>query len=330
MANFLFGFKPFHSPHSPRLHQWAARTGAGMASFFQLISNKRDASKYVAKLVLCNTLVMLFALFMLEIFFGNWFNPNRINRLNLPRDISFTFDITRLYKSEKIISIYQRDKFGLRGWYSAPSAIDILTIGGSTTDQRYLTEGETWQDILAKEFWDNGKRVSVVNAGVDGQTTYGHIKNFDWWFPFIPGLKVKYFLLYIGINDFYGENRISYDDLVQPSSMKEIIKGSSALFNLYRTLIGIYRANVIAKIGHGSMSFSKIKWTSSPLLQNYEVTMQKRLLVYQNSLQIIGKKIKEFGGTPVCVTQPSRMYKRDYGSIIGTIRTTKYEGIEVK
>ena len=44
--------------------------------------------------------------------------------------------------------------------------------------------------------YDNGKDVYVVNAGVDGQSTVGHIKNFDWWFPNIPDLKVKYFLFY--------------------------------------------------------------------------------------------------------------------------------------
>jgi hypothetical protein len=39
----------------------------------------------------------------------------------------------------------------------------------------------TYQARLAERFRAAGREVSVVNAGVDGQTTYGHLRNFDVW-----------------------------------------------------------------------------------------------------------------------------------------------------
>lgn len=42
-------------------------------------------------------------------------------------------------------------RYGFRGSYPSPGAIDMVTVGGSTTDQRFVTEGKTWQDVLTKE-----------------------------------------------------------------------------------------------------------------------------------------------------------------------------------
>jgi lysophospholipase L1-like esterase len=128
---------------------------------------------------------------------------NRLNKLNLIRDVDLTYDVGGLYQTDNKQIRYKRDSYGLRGNYGTPGQIDILTVGGSTTDQRFISEGATWQDVLHHVFAAHGKTVHVANAGVDGQSTYGHIKDFDWWFPYIPNLKARYFLFYLGINDFH-------------------------------------------------------------------------------------------------------------------------------
>ena len=65
-------------------------------------------------------------------------------------------------------------------------------MGGSATDQRALTEGEA--GYLASRLCETWEIINIANGGIDGQSTYGHIKDFDWWFPSLPNLKVKYFL----------------------------------------------------------------------------------------------------------------------------------------
>ena len=118
--------------------------------------------------------------------------------LSLVRDVELTTDVSYIYDTGGNKISYRRDRYGLRGNYGSLNKIDILTLGGSATDQRAITEGATWQDILRREFSNRGKAVDIANGGVDGQSTYGHIKNFDWWFPSLLNLKVRYFLFYIG------------------------------------------------------------------------------------------------------------------------------------
>ena len=153
-----------------------------------------------------NLASLLLGLLGIELVFGRWINPSPLHLLNVPRNVELSFDISHLYSSPNTVVTYRRDQYGLRGQFDHPSSIDILTVGGSTTDQRSLDEGSTWQDILGEEFTSHGKKVSVVNAGVDGQSTHGHIKNFDLWFPHIPDLRVRYFFFYVGINDFWADH----------------------------------------------------------------------------------------------------------------------------
>jgi hypothetical protein len=287
--------------------------------------------KQIPKIILSNIIVLVIGLLMLEIIFGNWFSPHQLNRLHLMRDVSRSYDLNGLYPTENNIIIYKRDKYGLRGVYTSTKSIDILTVGGSTADQRYITEGQTWQDILAKEFLAKGKSVSVVNAGVDGQSTYGHLKNFDWWFPSIPNLKTKYVLFYVGLNDFYKDDGNEYDDLVGTSSSGTTIKEFSALYYLYRTIEGMYEANLVANIGHSTIDFSDIEWkVSKPNIQNHEELMRDRLLSYRDRLKLLNKKVRELGAIPIYVTQPSRNYKLVNGNIMGRSDFLfEYEGVDI-
>ena len=42
--------------------------------------------------------------------------------------------------------------YGFRGNYESISQIKIVTVGGSTTDQINVSEGETWSDIIQNNF----------------------------------------------------------------------------------------------------------------------------------------------------------------------------------
>ena len=60
---------------------------------------------------------------------------------------------------------------------------------------------DTWSEKLESKLNLNLNNIDVVNAGIDGQSTYGHIWNFEEWFPKIDNLKPRYILFYIGINE---------------------------------------------------------------------------------------------------------------------------------
>ena len=99
---------------------------------------------------------------------------------NILKDFQFSYDASYLYKSDFSRINYVRNEYALRDACESPSDIDILTVGGSTTDQRYVPYEFTYQAILQerlKEVFDDFGCVS--NAGVDGHSTWGHIFSFE-------------------------------------------------------------------------------------------------------------------------------------------------------
>ena len=141
----------------------------------------------VRRIILSNLGVLAAGLATLELVFGNWLSLHNINLLNLRKDLTVTFDAADLYEDpDSTIVTYKRDRYGLRGPYQDVSQIDILTIGGSTTDQRCLSEGRTWQDVLAREFEEREREIQIANAGVDGQTTRGNLKTSTFGSPPSP------------------------------------------------------------------------------------------------------------------------------------------------
>ena len=91
--------------------------------------------------------------------------------------------LNNLYESDSDFMYYSRDHSSLRGKYDSIDNINIITIEGSTTDQKYITDSLTFQRVLQKEFLNSGRNISIATADMDGQSTIGHLNNFYWWFP---------------------------------------------------------------------------------------------------------------------------------------------------
>ncbi len=284
------------------------------------------------KILLVNLLIVSAGIIPLELVFGNWLKENNINKLNIIKDSTFTFEIGSLYESPFTTTRYTRDRYGLRGRFQRPEQITILTVGGSTTDQRYITDGETWQDVLQDEFKADGKDVVVANAGIDGQSTFGHIKDFEWWFPHIPGLKPKYVLFYVGLNDFYLDEGGGSDALVKENSersLRQLLRDKSAVYHVLQTLYGVYVAEIKQKIGHRSLRFSELSWTTKPLQDTYDGIMATRLREYGERLEVLIDKTRRFGATPIFVTQPSHKHRYRDGRLEGIEETIVYKGAPV-
>ena len=300
---------------------------------FKPSMNDKDAEKKNrwVKIIVCNIAILAVGIAILELLFGNWLSPNRLNRLNLLKDVEIHYDISSLYTTTHTSTLYEKDRHGFRGQYATLSEIDILTVGGSTTDQRHISEGEIWQDILQQNFEENGQTISIVNAGVDGQSTYGHIKNFDWWFPSVPDLRAKYCLVYLGLNDFYKEADDKYDDLVRhgQGSFLGTIKERSAIYYLYRTLKGMHSAEIVDQLGHRKIHFNSLSWTNNSATSSYETLMQERLKAYEQRLTILVDKIRAFGAIPILVTQRSMKYKNVNGQLVGIADIETYDGVSI-
>jgi lysophospholipase L1-like esterase len=277
-------------------------------------------------IVIVNISLLAIGLLAIEIMFGYWIRDDTLLRINVLRSYIGRYRLEGLYQFHSDTVVYTRDKYGLRGNFKDPSEIDLLTVGGSTTDQRYVSDGYTWQDVIQEDFTSFGRNMVVGNAGVDGQSTYGHIKNYQWWFNHIPRFKPSYVLFYVGINDFLKDEDYSYDDITgKPKGIVGILKDKSALWNLLRVVRGVYLSRKDIGVGHRKIDFSQSKWTTIPLQNDYEIIMTRRLMAYRTRLQALIKATKDFGARPIFVTQPMRMWRLNEGIIEGISDISRYD-----
>lgn len=156
----------------------------------------------ILNIVIANTLTSIFLIVIIEIILGNWITFLKKGDYKiipgLIKNRELIFDSSNLYDDKSTKIIYSRDKLGYRSRSKNSNRAIVLTIGGSTTDQRHVSEGETWQDVL-----DNmNPKYDFVNGGISGHSTYGHlvaIKN--WHSKIFDKNDIHSIIYYVGINE---------------------------------------------------------------------------------------------------------------------------------
>jgi lysophospholipase L1-like esterase len=260
----------------------------------------------LGRLVAINLGLLLAGLVIAELVFGSWIFGPSWGTMNIPRDVHRVFDVSGLYNGPKD-AVYSRDKWGLRGAYKTPGAIDILTIGGSTTDQRFVGDGQTWQDYLSREL---GGKV-VVNAGIDGQSTVGHLRAFDRWLSQIPGLKPRFVLAYIGVNDAHLQGQQQWDDMASPSLGRRIeryIANHSALAQMVNTIQGTLKARK-AHVVHGGTDVARGPWVAGLPPEPGRGTEPALLDAYEQRVTALIGRIRAMGAQAIIVTQSRSDYR---------------------
>jgi hypothetical protein len=275
----------------------------------------------IARTIAVNLAVLAIGLIVLELAFGGWLFGPSWGMMNIPHDISRVFDVSDLYGGPKQ-AVYRRDHWGLRGAYPDPGHIDILTLGGSTTDQHFVGEGETWQDALAQQFAAAGHPLSVVNAGIDGQSTVGHLRALDQWLPQIPGLKVRFVLAYIGVNDAHVDAQAQYDDMRSPSLGRRIsrmFQNNSAVLRLFNTVAGTLKARQ-AHIVHGGTGVASGPWVAAAKVPDLNAAVEaERLTAYGQRVTALIERVRAMGAEAIIVSQSRSDYRVREGKPLGRV-----------
>ena len=280
------------------------------------------------KVVLVNGLVFALLLAGVELIFGNWLRPlalSDLKRFSIPIDVSYTFDPSALYAAgARTSATYTRDRYGLRGDATSLEAIEVVTVGGSTTDQRNVDDTQTWQAVAQREMQRDGDALVFSNAGVDGQSSVGHAFNFQYWFPLLAQLRPKVVLFYIGINDVLkGDDRDSYDRSLDASTWRV----KSVLFQLYKVVRGNLRAQAVG-ITHGRSRRTDADFTSEGLLDEG----QRRALAADVTAQFLARvrRLQQYaiawGAVPVFVTQTAYGWNADRQPPRGLRDTVRMHG----
>ncbi len=163
------------------------------------------------KIIFINSLIFIFLLFLIEIFFGYWFDPNNFGILMKKQ---------RLHKSEYKVKFegkeyqhfYKRNFYGFRGDDVDPKFKKIIFIGGSTGNQRFTPEEFTIVGQLNTKLRNNDIDQRIFNASMDGKSTFGIINDFKFWFPKLEEFQPKLFIFYIGLNDKFYRGNCKLDD----------------------------------------------------------------------------------------------------------------------
>jgi len=130
---------------------------------------------------------------VLELALGHWFAPYHPPSGSI---FSRTFTLEqKVYEPHSII-VYRRDEYGLRGPEKDIEKIEVASVGGSTTDQVLISEGDTWQDVIHAL-----TGIRITNAGDEGISSTGHLVAVTEWLHRIPNFRPRFYLHYIGLND---------------------------------------------------------------------------------------------------------------------------------
>lgn len=259
-----------------------------------------------------------------ELAFGTWFSKEPLDQLGLVRNSTATVTAGPLYPGGGDV-LYRRDAWGFRGAVADPARITILTVGGSTTNQLYLPEDKTWQAVMEREFQAGGRNdVVVANAGIDGQSTIGHVKAMTDWFPHVPGLKPRFILFYVGLNDVHLSG--SSVDRLGHSSRHKWMRQHSALVRLWTQVSGTFAARR-ARLNHQAVDYAKVEWTDTPSQPDWRPD-RDALIAYKERLSTLAQMAHAMGAVPIFITQPRGDFRVVGGKVQGVVIGEGLNGVD--
>lgn len=294
--------------------------------------------RHILFILLAIGVSLIIGLTVLEIIFGDWLWRDQWSQtrdLNIIRNKQISYSVQNVYGHRKPLVHYTRDKFGLRGPCTKPEAVTILTLGGSTTDQRLINDGETWQDILQTELIKRGfKNTCIANAGVDGHSTFGHLSSFQKWLPLIDRLNPTYYILYIGINDagFRLAPATLYDtyNANDPSVPKRTVLDNSALYGLMKNIRITFLNRLINPIpayaGHIKNPPDDFEYKEQSRSPDLNSLIRDNTEAFKVRLSKIIDEIDKRQGTVVCINQPNLFTKTINGKEYGVTNAFEHQG----
>lgn len=156
---------------------------------------------------------IVLAFTVVELFF-RLFIPSKFrlrgNTIVLPTNQEYLHHNPNAKKLDEYVTV-RKNSIGFRG-ENPPKDFDehitIVVLGGSTTEQLMITEGQTWIDEVGRRLEPYLKNVWINNAGIDGHSTFGHLQLFE---QYIKAIRPNVALFLIGINDVYLGESNRYD-----------------------------------------------------------------------------------------------------------------------
>lgn len=236
--------------------------------------------------------------------------------------------------------VHTKNSLGFRGEEPPANFSDflkIITIGGSTTECTYLSDGKTWTDVLGKKLKTNFDHLWINNAGFDGQSTFGHIVLME---DYIVKLRPQIILFLTGANDQNREDLGEQDmeimrDRFDFYSIKGFLKSMANHSEVFSLGLNFYRYWKSVEIGvdHNELDFRIYKNVdiSKYMTDEYlgrkkdALTSEKKYAKpFAYRLQKLINISRDHGIEPILITQPSF-----YGNFIDDVTNVDFKFTEI-
>ena len=152
-----------------------------------------------------------------------------------------------------------------------------------------------------------GHPAVIANAGIDGQSTVGHIVALKGWLFRIPRLHPRLILIYAGINDVLLQYKTAYD-AVEPSGLAQravrYAQERSAILAFFNTATGMVQA-ARGHLPHTRINLTQadINWIPLGDLTGLREEYAARLDAYEARLETLDRLIRSWGA--ISVLSPS-------------------------
>ncbi len=242
-------------------------------------------------------------------------------------------------KFDKTI-IHTKNSLGFRG-EEPPVNINkylaIITVGGSTTECTFLTDGKTWTDILKRNLEKSIQYIWINNAGFDGHSTFGHKILME---DFIVKLKPDIVLFLVGANDFGLDNFSEFDMRIMKnkyifSTLKGFLISMANHSEVFSLGLNMYRygKSKVVGVDHAVLDFEIFRkkdineYLSDEAKERDSLNLQEHKRKYLKGFESRLKTLIEISRihniVPVFITQPTL-----YGDFIDDITNIDFKFTE--
>ena len=243
------------------------------------------------------------------------------DKILLPINDRETIDNRINPKLDPVI-INTRNSLGFRGpeppkdWKRHLTAI---TIGGSTTECHFLTDSFTWPYLLWRRIADSVPGFWLNNAGLDGQSTFGHMVLLN---DYVKKLRPDMVIFLTGINDMETDGPSFHDKLMERGAYPDFshwLFNNSEVFNLGLNLYRGLRARRFNNTTNAMMVLDPTRRLPLPdSAVDSRVAAQGRYLEgYRSRLNALADTCLAWNITPVFLTQPD-LFGVGRDSVTGT------------
>lgn len=142
----------------------------------------------------------------------------RGDHIVLPVHQSYTISHPDAVRMDRVTHVV-KNSLGFRGpepprdW---SKRFTVLTIGGSTTECRFLSDGNTWTDQLTRRVTAVRPDVWINNAGFEGHSTFGHLVLLR---EFVISMRPKMAIFLTGYNDMKLASARPIDNELNPQNL---------------------------------------------------------------------------------------------------------------